>query len=307
MSHASLLFGPDAVRFITMIDQLELASRKTRYTFTSTEEYTRIIRSEPSRGMQIYWGEILARAHLTAVTAILRSRHWITAVISAARDNNLLAFAAAFRGLIESAADASTALRSIPGTLARDHSQISRALSGDLGRTFFTVNQIEDQLIHFSHARHLTKAELATAPHSHSALRISDYIEALEKGQVTEVIKLYRTLCDLTHPGASSVWMWLSPVDELEFDLAADQDDSVISHFLAEYRKTFLELLMFAFNQAIVTLRVLNYFPMTQFHVPQLLSWNLSGIPLWQKCQKDLKGVRLHVRAPLKAVKPIRH
>ncbi len=304
MAQSTTLFGTDAARFIGMIDALALTSYKTRYIFTSANEFERILRNEPSKGMQIYWGEILARAHLTAVTAILRSRHWITAAVAAAEDKNLLAFAAALRGLIESAADASSSLGSIPRTLARDHGQIDRALSGELGQTFFVVSQIEDELIHFSYARHLTKTELAGAPASHRARKVRDYIEVLEKGHVTNVIECYRTLCDFTHPGASSVWMWLSPINELEVDLASNQDESVISHFLGEYQKTFLELLMFAFNPAIVTLNVLNYFPLERFLVPALLSWDLSGIPLWQKCQSDLKGIPPRVRPPLRSVKP---
>ena len=301
---AASFFGHDAARFIGMIDQLVLSSRKTRYTFTATEEFERIVRDDPRRGMQIYWGEILARSHLTAVTTVLRSRHWIDAVISGAGSNNSLAFAAALRGLIESAADASTALERVPCTLARDHSQIVRALSGDLGKPFFVVSQIEDDLIHFSYARHLTKDEGTTAPRSHKARKVREYIEVLERGKVTEVVKCYQALCDLTHPGASSVWMWLNPINELELDLATDKDESVIAYFLAEYRMTFLELLMFAFNPAIVTLNVLNYFPVVQFHVPQLLNWDLSRIPMWEKCRNDLIGVRPQARAGLTMVKP---
>ena len=169
MSQAASLFGQDAARFIGMIDDLELPSRKTRYTFTANEDYECILRDDPSRGMQIYWGEILARAHLTAVTAILRSRHWIAAVILTARESNLLAFAAALRGLVESAADASTALQSVPRTLARDCSRVCRALSGELGKTLLVASQLEDALIHFSYARHLTRTQRAAMPSSHAA------------------------------------------------------------------------------------------------------------------------------------------
>ena len=245
--------------------------------------------------MQIYWGEILARAHLTAVTAMLRSRHWISAIVAATKDRNLLAFAATFRGLIESAADASSALGSIPRTLASGHPQITSALSGELRGTFLVSSEIEDELIHFSYARYLSEAHLATAPASHRARKILDYIAVLEKGQVSEVIACYQSLCDLTHPGASSVWMWLSPANGLEIDLAPNQDESVISHFVAHYRATFLQLLMFAFNPAIITLSVLNYFPIAKFYTPRLLTWDLSGIPAWEKCQSDLKGVRPQV------------
>ncbi len=303
MLQTESVFGTDEARFIEMIDGLALSTCKTRYTFTATEEFEQIIRNDPSKGTQIYWSEILSRSHLTAITGILRSRRWIGAVISAVESKNALAFAAAFRGLIESAADVSTALKNVPSTLARNHSLIASALSGGLGKTFLVVDQIEDNLIHFSYARHLTKKERATAPRSHEALKVREYIDILVKGQVADIAECYQELCDLTHPGASSVWMWLSPLNELELDLAADQDDSVILYFLDQYRTTFLELLMFAFNPAIVTLNVLNYFPLVQFHVSKLLNWDLSRIPLWQKCQNDLKSIRPQARARLKSVK----
>src|SRR6266851_5034185 len=70
------LFGGDAARYVEMIDALALISHKTRYSFTANEHYKRILRNDPARGMQIFWREILARSHLTALTAILRSRQW---------------------------------------------------------------------------------------------------------------------------------------------------------------------------------------------------------------------------------------
>jgi hypothetical protein len=281
-----------------MIDALALTSYKTRYTFTSADEF-KLMRNEPSKGMQIYWGEILARAHLTAVTAILRSRHWISAVSAAAQDKHLLAFAAALRGFIESAADASTTLASIPLTLARDHIQISRALSGELRQTNLMATEIEHELIHFAYARSLTKTERVSAPASHRARKVRDYLDILEKGHVNEILECYRTLCDLTHPGASSVWMWLHPINELEVDLAPNQDESVISQFLAEYRKTFLELLMFAFNPAIVTLSVLNCFSIERFHVPALVSWICQVFRCGENVRATLRTVRVPICAEL--------
>jgi hypothetical protein len=222
----------------------------------------------------------------------------------AAKNENLLAFAAALRGLIESAADASTALEVIPRTLARDHALIIRALSGALKKILVAGGRLEDELIHFSYARHLTKAEIGTEPPSHRARRIREYIEILEKGEVDKVVECYRTMCDLTHPGMSSVWMWLHLIDELEIELAPNQEGLLIEQLLKEYQKTFLHLLMFAFNPAIVTLKVLLHFPAKNFHVPALGSWNLSDIPLWNKCVADLKGAPLRIQPPLRFVKP---
>lgn len=304
MNDTASLFGDDADQFIRMIDELALAETKARYSFMTNDDFIHVVREDLSHGMQIYWNEILARAHLTATVAILRSRRWIDAVIAAKERKNLLSFAAAFRGLIESAADTSSALGSIPGTLARDRVQIDHALSGKAESQFGISSEMEDALIHFSHARHLTKAERTTAPRSHEAKKVRDYVEVLEKGHVHQVIACYQALCDLTHPGASSVWMWLTSENGTDIDLRTDQDESVISLHLAKYRETFLQLLMFAFNPALVTLSVLNYFPLRALHTPKLLSWDLSSIPLWQKCKSELAGVSPSARVALRSVKP---
>lgn len=296
-------FGLDSDRFIEMIDQLALAKAKTCYSFMAEDEFAQICRTNLKVGAKLYWNELLARAHLTAMVAILRSRHWIRAIVTAKRDKNLLSFAAAFRGFIESAADASSALGSIPGTFSRDHAQIIRALSGKLEDQFVISKEMEDELIHFSHARHITKAERSSVPPSHEAKKVRDYIEVLENGKVDQVINCYQSLCDLTHPGASSVWMWLTTENGVDVDLTTTQDDAVIEFYLAEYRETFLQLLMFAFNPALVTLNVLNYCPIKTLHTPGLLELNLSGIPLWQKCQKELGGASPYANVRLRVVK----
>lgn len=303
MHNTKSLFGSDSAQFIDIIDQLALAKSKAKYSFMALDDYKYILHEESDLGMQVYWSEIIARAHLTAVVAILRSRHWISAVVTATNDNNLLAFAAAFRGLIESSADTQSALGGIAVSLAENHVNISRALSGKLSNQWFVSKDIEDALIHFKYARHLTKSEMATAPQTHKALQVRQYIEGLEKGQVHNVTACYQSLCDLTHPGASSVWMWITSENGVDFELNPNQDESTIASYLTEYRDTFSELLMFAFNSAVITLNMLNYLPLKKYHMPNLLDWNLSGIPLWQKCQSKLgdclpiarkdKGLRL--------------
>lgn len=285
MADRNTVLNPTAVRFVEMIDQLQLEKLAARYVFADTTEFESLCRTDPSRAMQIYWQEILARAHLTAVSGILSSRRWLTAVNEAAENKHLLAFCAAYRGLIESSADTATALANIPPTLARDHAQITRALSGKTGKTFFIVSEIEDELIHFMYGRKLTPAERAAAPPSHKVRQVREYIQILEQGQVSKVVDCYSQLCDLTHPGASSVWMWLKPVNQTEMAFASEQDEAIILDFAQTYQTTLLELLMFAFNPAIVTLNVLNHFPVQQFHVSSLRNWDLSDIPLWQKCR----------------------
>ncbi len=304
MHDTKSLFGPDSAQFIEIIDQLALAKSKTSYSFMADDDYKRVLDEDFDLGMQVYWNEILANAHLTAVVAILRSRHWISAVVAATNDKNLLAFAAALRGLIESSADTHSALGAIPISLTENHVKIKMALSKTLGNQCFISKEIEDIFIHFKYARHLTKVEMATAPKSYKALQVRQYIDGLEKGQVRQVIACYQSLCDLTHPGASSVMMWLTSENRVDWKLNPNQDESTIGYYLTEYRDTFFELMMFAFNPAILTLNVLNYFPLRTFHTPALLDWNLSSIPAWRKCQSKLGNILPLARKGLRNIKP---
>lgn len=280
------MLGEAATHYLELIDEhLTFDCLKRQYTFVDNDEFGRINHADPSKGQQLYWSELLMRCHLAAATSILRSRRWIDGVLSAARSQNLLAFAAALRGLIESAADTSDALLPIPRTLARDRARINEALRGK-SKVLLLAKELEDVLIHYAYARKLNKGE--QAPDSHKVRLVRDYVQVLEKGQVPRIVECYAKLCDFTHPGASSVHMWLAPKSDLELELATNREAVLIDWFLAEYEGMFLQLLMFAFNLPIVTLAVLNYFDLPGFHTPRLIGWDLSGIPLWKRIELEL-------------------
>jgi len=104
-------------------------------------------------------------------------------------------------------------------------------------------------------------------------------------------------LCDLTHPGAPSVWMWLTAVDPKgsEFILSTEQDEAIIASFLELHETVLLNVLMFAFNAPVLVLNTLNYFPIIKLHTQELLNHDLDGLAAWTKCRNELekRGARL--------------
>lgn len=104
------IIGHDAAEYVRIIDGLGLEDLKTRYRFMPMKEYEDLMLKDTAAGMRVYWLEILARAHCCSTIAILRTRRWLSAMESSACENNLLSFAASFRGFLESAADSSTFL-----------------------------------------------------------------------------------------------------------------------------------------------------------------------------------------------------
>ena len=98
----------------------------------------------------------------------------------------------------------------------------------------------------------------------------------------------YRTMCDLTHPGALSVHMWLEHTGNTG-RLSAHGERGIIRQFAAKYKDLWLKLLMFGFNPAVMTLGVLNYLPLRKLHTPQLKKRDLGGIPGWRECLRRLE------------------
>ena len=286
-SHRSDLLDTRSAKYLAMVDELCLDTLTTSYSFMDQDEFERILQVSPRIGMKTYWQEILFRAHMSAVTAVLRSRRWLSALADARGEGNLLSFAAAFRGFIESVADSATSLRGVPLGLAGLHTHIEAALSEKLDRIVVS-SELEDHLIHFSHARYIPRQERHAVPSSHQAKTAKDYLKILEDGRVTDAIPCYRSLCDLVHPGAPSVHMWLEHQGSTG-RLCLNRERAIISAYTADYKGLFLELLMFGFNPAVMTLGVLNYLPLTELHTSGLRTWNLDGIAGWRKCVRRLK------------------
>ena len=263
------------------------------------DEFVELSIRDVGKSMRIYWFETLERAHLASVTSILRSRRWLTSMVSAATERNSLAFAAAYRGLLESSADSATALANIPMTLAEHYSTIAEALYGK-SNTVTISEEVEDQLIHFSHGRFIGSAEKESVPRSHRARSAAQYLKIFGEARIPRLASLYQELSDLAHPAKSSVWMWLTQLDDrgLNFVLSQDQDDSIISEFL-QPNETLLEILMWAFNPPVLVLNSLNYFSIKELQTPRLLKWNLDDIAVWVSCHTELEsqGARLRTSA----------
>ena len=283
-----------SAEYVQLFDDLGLAELAISYEFVSVERLEEITLATPGKALQIYWTELLARAHMTAVTGIMRSRHWYSAIVAAEDSQNILAFAAAFRGLIESSGDTYSSLRGIPLTLTRDRCLIVAALSG--GADDGPINKdLEDRLIHYSHARYIRRSDQETIPQSHVARSTQAYLESLKRSQVPDIEECYRLLCDLVHPAAPSVWMWLRPEQRHrgEYVHLSPGKDSVIIADVAEHcRDTLLGVLKLAFEPAALMLMVLNYFPIDKFHVRALLNWSVPDFPEWNMCQERLVNVR---------------
>lgn len=277
------ILGNDVQVFGEVLKVVLPAFRDVEYTFMAEDEFRAL---EPAAMTRVYWSEMLYRSHWAAAATLLRAQLWLQGAADAYEANNLLAFAACCRGLIEASADSHYSIRSVPETLARDHRMIADALAG-VSRTMAVNPELEEQLIHFTHGRKVPKG--SAAPASHRALHLQDYLADLNKIQ-PNVGVCYGVLCDFTHPGASSVLSFATAVtpDASRVRLLPTAEKNALPELKSAVASVGRDVLMLGLNSALVTLRVLNELPLTSLHVPQLQHVVLREIPVWRKAAAHL-------------------
>jgi len=279
------VFGQGAQDFAALASRMnvEFSAGSVRYKFFAAEEFERLMIDDAPQAQRIYWHELVGRAHFAAASSILRSAQWLTGVQVAREQNLYLPFCANLRSLIESAADSFDGVAGVAQTLAENRGAVNDALNMKSSQVI-TSRELEDQLIHFSHGRKLTKGEVA--PQSHSAKSARAYVEQLEKLGLSQAHAIYGLLCQVTHPASDSLSHFLSETGDSEFTLFPHNDRVAIAA-LAEKHKAFLHtLLRYAFNQPIILLRVLLHIGLPDYHSAEISRLDLSAMPGWQKCAR---------------------
>jgi hypothetical protein len=110
---AAIIFGPSVDVYRPLINALVPQVTGAVYQFVDNDEFrakalTRAYR--PGQMNQIYWREIISRAHIAAVASLVRTGRWIEAVIREHDAPNLMGWAACCRCLVEAIGDTADAL-----------------------------------------------------------------------------------------------------------------------------------------------------------------------------------------------------
>lgn len=287
-----IILGQAGAVYLQGIDSIIPEFESAKYCFISPEEYASIAAKDLRESLRIYWSEILYRAHIAAATSIVRSRRWLEGLIREEEALNFLVCAASMRGLLEAAADGSMSLGPVPESLSQHFRIIEEILAKRYSKAFVST-ELEDALIHYLYARKVPKGK--DVPNSHHALRTQEYLNTLEKGGVPRVGELYAFLCDATHPGATSVHYLLEYKNESHESVGwlssqKASDKRAVDWLVDEFGNAMSSILMFAFNPGLITLKVLNYFRLSEIRTATLSNWNFENITLWNKCAQHLRN-----------------
>src|SRR6266545_2070154 len=145
MSAANKLFGPAAF-YLSVIDTIAPIALNYEYNFVSDEWFTEWRKTEEftvDRLNVILAVELIDKAHLAAITALMRAKRWADATCVMYENANFVGWAASVRGLLESAGDTVDGLLNIPLPLAQHHHTIRRCLAGEVSDNVVRYPQLE--------------------------------------------------------------------------------------------------------------------------------------------------------------------
>lgn len=278
-----VVYGDTGKSFIPSLNSLAALLTGYKYEIISEEELLRV--SDPAEVMKIYCSEIMYRAHWAAATSILRTHRWTHGVLLTASAGNYLSFAASFRGLLESAGDIAEALTHVPLTLAEHYTAIRGVIESSIKVTL-DLGQLEEKLIHFTHARKIKGPH--TFPKYHKAETNTYYIEQLQRVGETLMIDCYSELCQLAHPAAPSVLCFVTHDGENTTTLNNKLDYHLIEDFCQRHRGVVDRIFPLSMTPAVCIMKILNRLPLLEINTPEVEDISLENVPLWNKIEKML-------------------
>jgi len=282
------ILGADVARsFIPLATDILSKRSNPKYIFLSQQDFDDLFNNDERDANSQYMKEIVYRVHFSAMSSIARNLEWLNGMKSAYEHGLYLPFASSFRSLIESTADSFDSLLAVGLTVAENSVVINERLNKKgKGSNFITITELENDLIHYSHARRLDKNE--NAPDTHKAKSAAAYVRNLDKKTDSNFYDCYGHLCQLTHPAAEGVLHMMPQVDDY-FVFDDKHGIKKIENLIEQYESFFTDLICYAFNPAILALKVINYIDVPSCQSKLIDSINLNNLTAWKRCEAYLK------------------
>jgi hypothetical protein len=259
-----------------------------RYKYLSLDEHEALFKTDAAAGVRVQMTELLYHAHFAAVATLVRAYRWAGGCLAAYSQDLFLPFCASARGLLEATGDSYDGLPRVPLALAGQKANIQKALKGTNPPLQLRYKDLEDVLLHFSHAKRVDKSQRAMSPDYVPAKLPSAYTKPLEDFPPGGFYDWYQELCELTHPASDSVCYMLVPDTAGRLEFQASIDCERIETHLEENQARLAEVLRISQVPALVMLRVLLYVGPPELHVSAVKGIDLRQIGLWRKCAAAL-------------------
>lgn len=282
------VFGEQSKVYGLIVNDIVSDLAKDRYNFEDLGEFEQNALDAGTgrdHAGRVYWTEMLYRAHMSSVAAVFRTTRWIEVAIREHDAGSLYGCAAACRSLIESAGDIGLSLGPVAHTLARIKDKVKAEISGRASEPMLISKELEDSLIHFTHARKIAKAE--EAPDSHKAMQSFKYIDYVDQMKISGVKDFYARLCEIVHPAAESVSVTFVPEGDA-WIVDPRNESAVLEKLLAERRSTLSGVVMASYNAPLLILKTLHSFDLFT-KLTGLRKYRFDDIPEWNRVDALLR------------------
>ena len=276
------LFGEQSKVYGSIVNDIASDLAKDRYRFEDLDEFQlNALDTEAGReyARRTYWTEMLYRAHMASVAAVFRTTRWIQVAIRENEAGSLYGCAAACRSLIESAGDIGLSLGPVAHTLASIKDQVKAEITGRSSEPGLISKELEDSLIHFTHARKVGKSE--EAPDSHKAMQSYQYIDYVDQMKIPGVKELYAKFCEIVHPAAESVAVTFVENDGA-WTVDSLNESIVLQNLLAKNRSALSGAVMASYNAPLLILKTLHSFNLFT-KLSGLRKYRFDNIPEWNR------------------------
>ena len=279
------LFGPEVGFLTSLLDSFARSATPQTYRIMRPAQYE-ALESIAERN-QVYWQEILYRAHFGACTALMRLHEWLHGSKRALSDENVLMLAVGIRGFLEASADTFESFSDVPSSLADCHMVVRRALKGEFVEQMALAPELESMLIHFAFARNLKPGE---GPKLHRAKTAKDTLSAIAQ-LVPAITSVYAALCDHAHPARSSVFRFAREItqpDRVTFDPQVGPEKT--REILMLSGKVSRVALMLGVGPVVMTLKVLNSFAFAPVTTPWADGVSQPFSDIWRGLERRLRN-----------------
>lgn len=277
--------------YLDIIGQIENIALTHEYTFVNDQFFQDWTRSDDfniARYNQIVSLELVEKAHLAAISALIRTKRWAEAICLMYENENFLGWASAARGLLESAGDIVESLLSISFALAQHHRPISVGLSGKATQVAYHMSELEEALDHYVFVKWMRVPRGQT-----NVLQAKDnaaYIANIER-VMPDALSYYRRLCGITHPSNASIEYLYQDNTENggPFRLTASNDADSIAQVCSEFPRALRTSMMMSCNPCLLILRVLHKFKVHP-KLPFLKQIDWTAIKGWPDIERSLRA-----------------
>lgn len=297
------ILNDESKSFYDFIVRLRESQIDWKYSIMPDDLYKIKFEDDVPGAARQLWLETLYRVHCNVLVSYFKTIRWIDGVNSALQSGVYYSFVSNLRGFIESCSDSFYSMRSVPLTIARDFEVIKRITNGTSEDIYISHQNLEETLIHFSHASKLDKEQKKLLPDHMNAKQVREYLSSISDPQ-DRIDTLYSYLCQIVHPASLSnkIILFFDKNDMYVNGHSNEVEQRLIKIVIEEFSEVIQSTFKIVFVNGLSCLNLVNMFEIKEI-LTSLNGINFDSSEAWAEIQAYINNSKaIYDRAVLTRV-----